>query len=169
MAGSLNISVLCGVLAFAVVFRMRDATEDSFVQRRLLEQWDKCTLDKLNAFKKRTNGKDTYMRPVLFPLDLLFMSFFGVFLAFGSFGAITSIEVMKRWTNVIWIAPTAYVAADFIEDAILYAILASANLRIEELLRRANVITKIKIVMASVASMQTFGLSVIALVVGWLG
>jgi hypothetical protein len=169
MVSSLNFSVLCGVSAITILFWMRGASKDSFVQSRSLEQWNKCTLGVLETYKEKVDKKDTYICPILFPLDLLFMSVFGAFLAFGSFGAIMSIEEIKRWAYVALIAPAVYVTADFIEDVALYAILKWANLRTEPLLCLANVITKVKIIMASVGSVQTLGLSGIALFVEWFG
>jgi hypothetical protein len=103
-----------------------------------------------------------YAFPVLFPLDLLFMIFLGGFLSVGSVLAADTIDWLKQFASLFVIVPAAYVLADLIEDTLPVRLLLDAHAISDASVKIAQVVTKVKLVAAGFAIVQTIVVSGLA-------
>jgi hypothetical protein len=103
-----------------------------------------------------------YASPVLFPLDLIFMTCLGGFLAIAS-GALLAHAGASSWciaSSLVF--PLAYIAIDLAEDVLLARMLRAPE-RIEALIGPAKVLTMVKLGVSFVAVVQTIVLAAWAL------
>jgi hypothetical protein len=101
--------------------------------------------------------------PLLFPLDFLFLIFFGLFLALCSVAHADMLWVRPPHTWLLLILPVAYMVADFSENVLYTGMLLRSEL-ITPLIDAAHWATRLKLILGTAAFWQ----AVIGLVRSWL-
>ncbi len=98
-----------------------------------------------------------YARPVLIPLDVVFILCLAGFLGYG---AIAGAELL-RWPNawVFALAPLAFALCDLAEDLLLSALLLSPERITERSVAVVKTFTKAKFATCGVALLQTIAIS----------
>jgi uncharacterized membrane protein YccF (DUF307 family) len=102
--------------------------------------------------------------PLLFPLDLLFLIFFGLALALCSIAYAEALGVPQSRVALLLILPVAYMVADLSEN-ILYSAMLTCKETIDHLIGVAGWATRIKQVAVAFAILQALA----ALVMAWRG
>jgi hypothetical protein len=102
--------------------------------------------------------------PLLFPLDLLLLIFLGLALALCSVAHAEALCVPRSCVALLLILPVAYMVADLSEN-LLYSGMLIWQESIDSLIGVAGWATRIKLVAAALAIVQTLA----ALVMGWRG
>jgi hypothetical protein len=100
--------------------------------------------------------------PLLFPLDFLFLIFFGVFLALCSITYAGALGVTPSRASLLLILPIAYMVADFSEN-VLYSGMMLWPDSIPRLIDATLWATRLKWLAVILAMLQAFG----ALVLSW--
>src|SRR5262245_29095451 len=83
--------------------------------------YTEATLTKLIA--ENRSKANLVVVPLLFPIDFLFLLFFGVGLALCSVTHADALHVPRAWIGILLVLPIAYMAADFTENVLYSAML----------------------------------------------
>jgi len=94
--------------------------------------------------------------PLLFPLDFLFLLFFGVSLGLGSIAYADALGVPASRIGLLLILPVAYMVADFSENVLYSGMLLRPD-SIDRLIDAGNWATRVKWVAVLLAMLQTLG------------
>lgn len=144
----MKISVLlliCTVVLYFVT-KLVSSQYGSGTAERFLERNVDYTAESLKTWVKNYRREsDAYAFPVLFPLDLLFMSFLAATLAVASIWLGESITWLREFVWVLLLLPPFYLAVDLSEDALLARFLMSPATITVEMVKIVQALTTLKI------------------------
>jgi hypothetical protein len=119
---ALLVSAAIALLLYVAVSYVAARCDDEAVKTRFVEHTN--IIPGPNGAQSKLNFENHsarfYARPVLLPLDFLFLFALGATLAFGSVFAaryVSWVAAVPPWVS--WILPAIYMVADFFEDALL--------------------------------------------------
>jgi hypothetical protein len=179
-----KLAILLGVVTIALHFWINGQAEKygPDVGKRWLEVGDNYDDKRLKDWatghgparcgvdcKPRETAADAkqYAWPVLFPYDLVFMFSLGGFLACGSVTCAQSIALLRKLAWVFAILPTAYVAADLLEDSLLARLLLNPDNITQGTVAWVQKVTAVKLVTVLGAMGQTAALALASLFPAW--
>ena len=128
---ALLVSAAIALLLYVAVSYVAARCDDEAVKTRFVEHTNiipgpngaqsKLNFENLKQWiETNPHSARFYARPVLLPLDFLFLFALGATLAFGSVFAARYVSwVAAVPPRVSWILPAIYMVADFFEDALL--------------------------------------------------
>jgi len=128
---------------------------------RFGSQWSYSEATLKQAIARDPSKPALVVVPLLFPLDFLFLLFFGVSLALCSVAYAGALGIAPRGIGVLLILPVLYATADFSEN-VLYSGMLLRPESIDRLIDAAHWATRVKLVGAPLAMLQAlaaFGLS----------
>jgi hypothetical protein len=131
------------------------------VESRFLERGTLYTASDLKDLSpEEAHG---YVWPVLFPLDFMFMILLGGFLGLASIETADSIPALRRFDWLFVVIPAIYVVADLTEDTLLAHMLMKFDVASHNEIYLARIVTKAKLVAATLAVLQTILLAGLAI------
>lgn len=112
-------------------------------------------VDITRAMELSPKGAALVVVPVLFPLDLLFLISWGIFLALCSVTYFGALGMPSEWNWLLLLLPAIYMAADLSENILLARMLTSPD-QIPALIDFAVCATRLKWVSVLLAGLQAF-------------
>ena len=156
--------LVCTLLIFFTT-RLVSTKYGTMVASRFLEKSSGYTAETLqNWVTKNSEDARRYVIPVLFPLDLLFMSFLAATLAVFSTWLVQSIGWLNRFVWAVTLLPALYVTADLVEGLLLARLLTNPTVINHASVTITQVVTQTKILLFILALGQTGVLGIIALI-----
>jgi hypothetical protein len=170
------VSAAIALLLWLVVGYVASRCSDEAVRTRFVEHTDiipgpNGTQSPLNFenlkhwIEANPHSARFYLRPVLLPLDFLFLAVFGATLAFGSVLAaryVSWVAALPPWAW--WILPSIYMVADFLEDILLVGFFRNPAWLTEGSYWALSNLTSLKLISVKAAMAQLGILGVIAIV-----
>jgi hypothetical protein len=143
-------AVIAGVASYRAGLITKEANFTRFMERGTDD-----TSDSLKAWiKTNPDAAQTYRRPVLVPLDLIFLFAAGIALGMGSFRLAGAHHLLASSAPLFLILPVIYIVADFSEDMLLYHLLSAEEAVTPNLVGVTHALTKAKIWSFTAASGQ---------------
>jgi hypothetical protein len=148
------VTLVVAAILFAAMAFVQNRLELKAYRLGVSPTYTEATLTKLIA-EDRTKPALVVV-PLLFPLDLLFLLFFGIALALCSVAYADGLHVPRGWTGVLLVLPVAYMVADFSEN-VLYSAMLTWPESIPHLIDAEKWTTRLKWLLVVPAMAQAFG------------
>jgi hypothetical protein len=162
----LNVILLVvAVVVIWLVANMAAASGGPDVAKRFLEVTPDYTADGLRGWVSNYPAQaHRYVYPVLFPLDLLFLTALAGLFAVGSIATANALHWDRDWVWILVIFPVLYAVCDFIENVWLARLLLSPAGVTDRSVAVAQTLTGLKFAAAAIAALQ---LLLLLLCGGW--
>ena len=123
---------------------------------RFGSQWSYSEATLKQAISRDPSKPALVVVPLLFPLDFLFLLFFGVSLALCSIAHADMLSVPGSRVGLLLVLPVAYMVADFSENVLYSGMLLRPDL-IDRLIDAGHWATRVKWVAVLLAMLQAVG------------
>jgi hypothetical protein len=157
---SIIVAVLLGVAALTLFFWFIPRVAKS---HHVVRSFERTTDYDAQAFREvRPEMAEKYVRPILFPLDLIMMACWAAALALGSVALGASVPSLAGKSGLLIALPTLYFISDLVEDILLARFLTTPAMVTEDGVRLLKVFTRTKMASLAAAHVQLVILAVLA-------
>lgn len=167
-------AIICGFLVSGVADRFGPDVGARFLERGgVIPSMNNTALSAQSlSLWIRDNTTAQWSRPYrncVIPLDVVYLLLLGGFLAAGALSCaevIASPRALEPWQRIVVVAlPVLYMAADFIEDILIFVLLGGSNLVNESAFSAMRVATKAKLILVSASLLEVLFLGIWAIFV----